>query len=121
MAERSQLPAILRKHEQVLLNGWAEEQRRLLGAKVANAELKTQCQDFLRLLTDAAQSGDPENVNGPAWEPVKRILAEISRNRGLQGFTPSETATFVFSLKLPLFKLLRNELEQKPQEFANET
>jgi rsbT co-antagonist protein RsbR len=35
------------------------------------------------------------------------MLEAFSRSRGLQGFTPSETATFVFSFKQPLFTALR--------------
>jgi rsbT co-antagonist protein RsbR len=35
------------------------------------------------------------------------MLARVSESRALQGFSPSETATFVFSLKQPLFKQLR--------------
>jgi rsbT co-antagonist protein RsbR len=38
-----------------------------------------------------------------------RMLGEYSRSRALQGFTPSETATFIFSMKEPLFTLLREE------------
>jgi rsbT co-antagonist protein RsbR len=40
---------------------------------------------------------------------VREILAGISRSRGQQGFTPSETASFVFSLKHPMFARIRNE------------
>ena len=35
------------------------------------------------------------------------MLEGFSHTRGLQGFTPSETASFVFSLKSPLFSALR--------------
>jgi rsbT co-antagonist protein RsbR len=38
------------------------------------------------------------------------MLGGISRTRGIQGFTPSETATFVFSLKPALFTRIRDEL-----------
>ena len=33
----------------------------------------------------------------------------MSRTRARQGFTPVETATFIFSLKLPMFSRLRQE------------
>jgi len=49
------------------------------------------------------------------------LLGSISRSRALQGFTPSETATFIFSMKEPLFTLLRDELEGKPQQLADQT
>jgi rsbT co-antagonist protein RsbR len=42
------------------------------------------------------------------------MLAGISRSRGLQGFSPSETATFVFSLKPALFDRLRADPGQDP-------
>src|SRR5262249_57613482 len=34
--------------------------------------------------------------------------------RGREGFSPAETATFVFSLKQPLFERLRADLERDP-------
>src|SRR5205085_9194783 len=37
------------------------------------------------------------------------FLTEIARTRARQGFTPVETATFIFSLKLPVFARLRQE------------
>jgi rsbT co-antagonist protein RsbR len=49
------------------------------------------------------------------------LLGSFSRSRALQGFTPSETATFIFSIKGPLFTLLRDELKGKPQQLADQT
>jgi rsbT co-antagonist protein RsbR len=37
------------------------------------------------------------------------MLSSLSRSRARQGFTPTETATFVFSLKQPIYDLLRRE------------
>ena len=44
------------------------------------------------------------DVSGPAWDGVREQLTELSRSRATRGFTPTETATFVFSLKEPLFE-----------------
>jgi rsbT co-antagonist protein RsbR len=63
----------------------------------------------LALFTDASQQ-DHGNIETPVWKPVKDLLGEISRSRATQGFSPSETAMFVFSLKQPLFDLLRREI-----------
>ena len=49
------------------------------------------------------------------------MLASLSRSRGLQGFTPTETASFVFSLKKPLFSRLRKEFAQNGQALADES
>jgi rsbT co-antagonist protein RsbR len=50
---------------------------------------------------------------------VRDYLAGVSRSRALQGFSPSETATFVLSLKQPVFTRLRKQLESAPGELAD--
>ena len=74
------------------------------------SELREQSREFLALLQEAARSGSLENPTGGAWAPVYEFLAGISRSRAIQGFSPAETATFVFSLKQPLFTRLRREI-----------
>ena len=56
-------------------------------------------------VTQAAQTGS--DVSEAIWKPVKDFLGQITRSRVLLGFTPSETATFIFSLKQPLFDVIR--------------
>jgi rsbT co-antagonist protein RsbR len=50
---------------------------------------------------------------------VRAFLADMSAHRARQGFTPVETATFVFSLKQPLYARLREEYASQPQELAD--
>ena len=59
--------------------------------------------------------------DGPQWDDLRAMLAEVSRERGQQGFTPAETATFVFSLKKPLFDLLRREFARDAETLARES
>jgi len=51
---------------------------------------------------------------------VRELLEDFSRSRAVQGFTPSQTATFVFSLKEPLFTLLRHEIKDDANKLAAE-
>lgn len=51
---------------------------------------------------------------------MQDFLKDLSQRRAEQGSTPSETAEFVFSFKQPLFTLLRKELGDKPDSFAQE-
>jgi rsbT co-antagonist protein RsbR len=85
------------------------------------AELREQSQEFLRLLQDAAQNGNLTDGERPEWQRVREMLAGVSRSRAQQGFTPSETATFVFSLKKPLFERLRQEFDKDTETLAHET
>jgi rsbT co-antagonist protein RsbR len=43
---------------------------------------------------------------------VKEFLTGLSRSRALQGFSSTETATFVLSLKQPIFERLRLEVKE---------
>jgi rsbT co-antagonist protein RsbR len=48
------------------------------------------------------------DVRSEAWRRVRDLLTEMSGSRASQGFSPTETALFVFSLKQPIFSRLRN-------------
>jgi rsbT co-antagonist protein RsbR len=58
----------------------------------------------------AAQGGELSDIKSPVWAPVLELLGDLSRARGRQGFSPSETAMFVFSLKAPVIAQLRTEV-----------
>jgi rsbT co-antagonist protein RsbR len=60
---------------------------------------------------EAAQQNGTD-TDGPAWKPIKEMLRVLSRSRALQGFSPSETAIFVLSLKQPVFGLLQREITE---------
>ena len=74
---------------------------------ISEAELRTESEALLKALTDAMKSGNLSDILAPEYKPVLEILTRFSRSRGIQGFTPSETATFVFSLKQPIYSALR--------------
>jgi len=50
---------------------------------------------------------------------LREFLANVSRSRSLQGFSPSETANFIFSFKKPLFNHLRQEFKQDGNALAD--
>ncbi len=122
-AARSIIPRLLEKDENGILSDWIAEQLAVgsRAGRINESELRQQCANFLRLLRDATRTTDGGGVEGAAWEPVKELLESISRSRGAQGFTPSETATFVFSFKRPLFVRLRRELGSDAEALADET
>ena len=118
------LSGLITKHEAGLLTAWICNQleaRSLRSGQIKEDELQGQSRRFLRDFTVALQSGEADDVTGQAWVQTRDLLATISRSRALQGFTPSETATFIFSMKEPLFALLRHELKGKPQQLADLT
>jgi rsbT co-antagonist protein RsbR len=106
----SKLVEIVQHKSQELLTDWlalqcaADTARRDL---LNDRELREQSQQFLRTLSDAVQQGSLSDIGGPAWAATRALLEYLSDARATQGFTAAETATFVFSLKQPLFTRLR--------------
>jgi rsbT co-antagonist protein RsbR len=109
----------LRRNQERLVADWLSEQARTTSRPVSS-ELKAQCSDFLGLLLEATHTGEFETLEGTQWNGVKKLLGEVSKQRSLQGFSPRETALFVFSLKRPLFAAIQKDLGAKPQEMADE-
>ena len=114
---------LLKAHEAELLEEWLREQAARLrsGSKIKESELRNQSSEFLNLLQQATQSGNVTDVQGPAYGRLRDLLGDLSRSRGYQGFSPSETAMFVFSLKRPLFSRIRTELANDAESLAAAT
>jgi rsbT co-antagonist protein RsbR len=116
VASKEKLAEILGKRNAQIIEKWLELQ--LAGGKKLSAaerqEATRQSRDFLDALTAAAQKGSVENVSGPEWNRVREILTDISSSRAKGGYTPSETAGFVFSLKRPIFLAVLEELGSDP-------
>jgi rsbT co-antagonist protein RsbR len=123
MKTSSRLAAIIKTHEKDLLAEWVRAQlaaSTLRGDLLNESELREQSRVFLAGVQAAAQKGELESIDGPAWADVRRGLDDLSRSRALAGFSPSETATFVFSLKQPLFTRLRGEVKGDAEALAQE-
>ena len=126
MADTTQtdIAELLSRDEESILSEWIREQmgdaRR--SNLLADAELRSQSTEFLALLRKAVQRGGAfEDVKGREWDDVRRMLEDLSRARALRGMTPLQTATFVFSLKQPLFARIRHEFSKDPERLANVT
>jgi rsbT co-antagonist protein RsbR len=108
----SRLPQLLEGRESHILDQWIKAQ--LAGplsrrGMIPDSEMRDQSREFLGLLRHAVGIGSLDSMEGAAWQGVRDGLADISRSRSTQGFSASETATFVFSLKQPVFNALRDE------------
>ena len=108
------LPEIIKRREQDLLERWIKVQLNAASPHrelLSESQLREQSREFLGLVAEAAGKGYLTSVDAPAWQGVRDMLGDLSRSRAAQGFSPSETATFVFSLKQPLFDVLRQEYD----------
>src|SRR5689334_2413566 len=103
------LPDILRQRHNEILNEWLQLQIESVTARrdlISEAELRQQSRDLLSALTIAVAAGE-RFESGSSWAPVRELLSRVSESRARQGFSTSETATFILSLKQPLFTQLQ--------------
>ena len=110
----SEIPELLAKYESALLAEWMQELTAVNARKglIKEVEIQEECQEFLGLLRTAVQQGNLTNIQTAEWQDVRAMLTSVSRSRSQKGFTPSETALFVLSLKQPIFNQIRRDLIQ---------
>jgi len=104
------LSEVLQKDDGSLLQNWVDIQVNsptFRPDRTNRQDLSDQSRRFLSLLRDAVKTGDADMM-GPSWAGVRQMLDELSVARARQGFSPSETAIFIFSLKQPLFERLQS-------------
>ncbi|MFD0070394.1 RsbRD N-terminal domain-containing protein, partial [Streptomyces sp. NPDC127574] len=77
---------------------WADKVLAMLGGRVSRAEVQRELQEIYVALVAALGSGSLDG-RGEEFGEVRALLAELSRSRAVQGFTPTETAVSVFALK----------------------
>ena len=115
------LAIIFGQHTDRILAEWIAEMsgstRR--GDLIKEADLRAECSRFLQLMRRAAES-DGTNFQSPSFDAVREMLAEMSQSRSQKGFKPSETATFVFSLKRPLFNQIQSQHKGDAEGMAAE-
>jgi rsbT co-antagonist protein RsbR len=110
--------AVLRDERSALLRLWLEEMGAAAGSGGTD-EIGQQATELLQAIEAAAASGAaPADV--AAAPGVRHFLEELSRRRVAQGYTSERTATFVFSIKRPLFRLLQQRLGQDADALAGE-
>ncbi|HLK54376.1 MAG TPA: STAS domain-containing protein [Candidatus Angelobacter sp.] len=118
----SKLPEMISKHQDAIRADWLKQMSGSVRRSdlISNEELDSQSRELITGIAAGVKSGDITNIDGPAWVPVNDTLSSISASRAKQGFTSSETATFVLSLKQPVFALIRKELAATPDAMFDE-
>lgn len=108
---------LIESHESAVLSEWIGEQLKSTASRmdlINESELRLQADEFLALFKDAVRTS--QDIDSAAWNKTKEFLNSISRSRAIQGFSPSETASFIFSLKQPLFSIIQNQSDSDTEK-----
>ena len=108
---------VVSSHDQTLARLFADGEGEILADWVSTLNLRetrmtpqeaeSQGRAVLHALRTAVSRSNTFDLRSPEYLEVREILQSFSRSRALQGFSPTETATFVFSLKRALFQQVR--------------
>ena len=105
--ESARLVDLLTAEGENLAGQWADQVGASLKNRVSRAEIERELNELYTALVSALRVGvDPR---GEAFGEVRALLAELSRIRARQGFSPTETAASVFSLKVVLESALTGD------------
>jgi rsbT co-antagonist protein RsbR len=114
----------IRKHEPQVLASWSENLKNSgasRDARISANELGEQTRQFLSLVVVASSAADASNLSGKEWADTRKFLEDLSHTRALQGFESQRTAHFIFSLKRPLFDLMRQTYSDDPVALADQS
>lgn len=114
---------LIRSNEEQVLTQW---QQNLAAAgqgqdnRISSQEVDAQLREFWRLFLQAISSADVGSLQGQEWQGIRRFLEDLSTDRARKGFNSSETASFIFSLKRPLFAQVQAALAADPQQLGDQ-
>jgi rsbT co-antagonist protein RsbR len=109
--DQEPIGSLLAARREEVLSAWIRAQLAATTVRTdlrSEAELRAESGQLLDALIDALTKDPTGNIQSDAWTAVRQHLEELSRQRALDGYSPAETATFVFSLKQPVFSVLRD-------------
>ena len=124
MSAKDTLVSVLQARRQEILAQWTEQLEHVSASakgRMSTNDLAKQADEFLRILVATAQTQAIDNINAEGWQPLRAFLDDLSRQRVTAGFSSDETATFIFSLKRPVFEALRQECGKDAEKLAKET
>ncbi|MGF1450899.1 MAG: STAS domain-containing protein [Opitutales bacterium] len=106
------LSQVVSGHLEDLLDAWISEQLNsdtVHTERLSQRELRQESREFLQLFATAVRtSPESDALNTSAWDECKGFLSEVASKRNQQGLLPTQAATFVFALKKPLFRAMRD-------------
>jgi rsbT co-antagonist protein RsbR len=112
-SSQRRMAAYMRDHQEKVTGRWTELVVAGLRGRSSAAEIRRELDDLYALVL-RAMSGADEQAAGE----LRAALAELSRSRARNGFTPTETALGVFALKDAVYELVSDTAELVPEYLA---
>jgi rsbT co-antagonist protein RsbR len=112
-SSQQRMAAYMRDHQDKVVGRWTELVVAGLRGRSSVAEVRRELEDLYSLVV-RAMSGTDEQAAGE----LTAVLADLSRSRARNGFTPRETALGVFALKDAVFEQVAGAADLAPEYLA---
>lgn len=118
------LADILQHRQDELLNLWLRE--RLDSGEfreelISKRELQSQSRLIIEMLARVLKDNGARDFDDEAFAELRSFLNNISRERAVKGYTPTENATYILSLRDAVLPLLAEEYEGDSESLVRET
>jgi rsbT co-antagonist protein RsbR len=114
------LTTIISEYAKSILADWLSRIASSPDDRLPAEELEAQCETIVSNLAMACRDGHLTDIDAPSFAPLRDAVVDMSLTRALQGISAKETATFILSLKAPLFARVRAVLTFEPERLAAE-
>ncbi|MGD0243017.1 MAG: STAS domain-containing protein [Streptosporangiaceae bacterium] len=112
-SSQGRMAAYLRDHQDKIVDRWTDLVAAGLRGRSSAAEVRRELEDLSSLVIRGMSGGDEQ-----AAGELRATLAELSRSRARNGFTPGETALAVFALKDAVYELMAGAPDLVPEYLA---
>ncbi|GAB3737878.1 STAS domain-containing protein [Spirosoma lituiforme] len=115
---------LLRQKKKQILTTWMRMQladEALRDDLMPNEQLRNQSDELLTTLFSVLTDTNLTQLNTPEIEPLVSLLSNISMTRARLGYTPRETAIYIFSLKDALLETIQADLDNDPKRLYQES
>ncbi|QXJ23125.1 STAS domain-containing protein [Actinomadura graeca] len=112
-AGQARIAQLLAEHRDDVLGRWVDEVGSSVRGRITERELRQELGELYELVTRQAAEGG----GGAAAEELRPVLADLSRSRARQGFSPTETAISIFALKQAVFAVLEDATEADAEAY----
>lgn len=102
LRDQEGIARLLLADEERLLDRWVELAAPTVRNRITEAELRRELRDLYGVLVRALAAEADDTAIGE----LRAVLTELSASRARQGFSPSETAVSIFTLKHVVYELI---------------
>src|SRR5918912_634971 len=123
LSEASPVVNLLVKRHDEIINLWIKDRLdsgEFRDELIPKNELRRQSQQIVDMLARSIKESEGADFESPAYDELRSFLNEISRARAVKGYTPTENATYILSLRNTILPLMAEEMHGDAEAFVRE-